>query len=140
MAKQKKPLPAMEWLQPRVRFTRWVSLIGYLALLLLIGVWNGVFADLHGARTWVVLSIVLVPLLILAPSVLLGHARGHAWLCFVVNIYFIQGVLAAFDRRVPCTAGPKRSSAGAVLQRADVHALEVPAGSQAGRGKLSAQS
>ena len=62
MAKQKKPLPAMEWLQPRVRFTRWVSLIGYLALLLLIGVWNGVFADLHGARTWVVLSIVLVPL------------------------------------------------------------------------------
>ena len=44
-----------------------------------------------------VLSIVLVPLLILAPSVLLGHARGHAWLCFVVNIYFIQGVLAAFD-------------------------------------------
>ena len=97
MAKQKKPLPAEEWLQPRVKASRWVSLIGYLALLLLIGIWNGVFADLHGARTWVVLSILLVPLLILAPSVLLGHARGHAWLCFVVNIYFIQGVLAAFD-------------------------------------------
>ncbi|HLT05269.1 MAG TPA: DUF2069 domain-containing protein [Pseudomonas sp.] len=97
MAKQKKPLPPVEWLQPRVKATRWISLAGYLALILLLGVWNGLFADLHGARTWVVLSIVLVPLLILAPTVLLGHARGHAWLCFVVNIYFIQGVLAAFD-------------------------------------------
>lgn len=97
MAKQKKPLPAVEWLQPRVSASRWISLVCYLALMLLIGVWNGLFADLHGARTWVVLCIVLVPLVILAPSVLLGHARGHAWLCFVVNIYFIQGVLAAFD-------------------------------------------
>lgn len=97
MAKAKKPLPAVEWLQPRVKASRWTSLIGYLALIAVIGVWNGLFADLHGARTWVVLTIVLVPLLILAPSVLLGHARGHAWLCFVVNIYFIQGVLAAFD-------------------------------------------
>ncbi|HLV17674.1 MAG TPA: DUF2069 domain-containing protein [Pseudomonas sp.] len=97
MARQKKPLPALEWLQPRVRASRWISLVCYLALILLLGIWNGFFADLHGARTWVVLSIVLVPLLILAPSVLLGHARGHAWLCFVVNLYFIQGVLAAFD-------------------------------------------
>ncbi len=97
MARKNKPLPALEWLQPRVRLVRVISLASYVALLLLVGIWNGLFADLHGARTWVVLSILLVPLLIVAPGVLLGQARAHAWLCFVVNLYFIRGVLAAFD-------------------------------------------
>lgn len=97
MARKNKPLPAQAWLEPRVRVVRAVSLLSYLALFLLVGIWNGVFADLHGARTWVVLSILLIPLLIVAPGVLLGHARAHAWLCFVVNLYFIRGVLAAFD-------------------------------------------
>ena len=39
----------------------------------------------------------LLALLLLAPGLLLGNARAHAWACFVVNIYFIQGVLAAID-------------------------------------------
>ena len=34
---------------------------------------------------------------LLAPGMLMGNARAHAWACFVVNIYFIQGVLAAID-------------------------------------------
>ncbi len=54
-------------------------------------------ADLHGARPWVILLIELVPLLILAPGMLLGSARGHSWMCFVVNLYFIKGALAAYD-------------------------------------------
>ena len=53
------------------------------------------FANLHGARVEVILAIELVPLLL--PGMLKGSARAHAWTCFVVNIYFIQGVLAAFD-------------------------------------------
>ena len=28
---------------------------------------------------------------------LAGNARTHAWCCFVINLYFIQGVLGAFD-------------------------------------------
>ncbi|MGE4476832.1 MAG: DUF2069 domain-containing protein, partial [Stutzerimonas sp.] len=72
MARKNKPLPAQAWLEPRVRVVRAVSLLSYLALFLLVGIWNGVFADLHGARTWVVLSILLIPLLIVAPGVLLG--------------------------------------------------------------------
>ena len=55
------------------------------------------FPDLHGARVGVVLAIQLLPLALLAPGMLLGNARAHAWTCFVVNIYFIQGVLAAID-------------------------------------------
>lgn len=97
MAKTAKPLPAMEWLEPRVKLTRALSLACFLALALLLLTWNLLFADLHGARTWVVLSIELLPLVLLAPGMLTGSARTHAWCCFVVNLYFIQGVLAAFD-------------------------------------------
>jgi len=97
VARPPKPLPRLEWLTPRLKLSRALALFSFLALLALLLVWNLAFADLHGARTWVVLSIQLLPLLLLAPGVLLGNARAHAWLCFVVNIYFIQGVLAAID-------------------------------------------
>lgn len=97
MAKEKKPLPELQWLEPRVKLSRALSLFNYIALLILITAWNLAFADLHGARNWVVLSIQLVPLLILAPGIVLGNARAHAWLCFVINLYFIQGILAAID-------------------------------------------
>ena len=97
MAKAKKPLPSLEWLQPRVQASRIISLVLFIAFALLIAVWNLGFADLHGARTWVVMCIQLLPLLLLAPGMFLGHARGHAWTCFVINLYFIQGILAAID-------------------------------------------
>jgi uncharacterized membrane protein len=54
-------------------------------------------ADLHGARPWVIMLIELVPLLVLTPGMLAGSARGHSWSCFVINLYFIKGALAAFD-------------------------------------------
>ncbi|MGH8437293.1 MAG: DUF2069 domain-containing protein [Pseudomonas sp.] len=97
MAKTPKPLPALSWLAPRLALSRALSLLSFSALALLLLVWNLVYADLHGARPWVILSIELAPLLILAPGLLLGSARAHAWTCFVVNLYFIKGVLAAFD-------------------------------------------
>ena len=97
MARTPKPLPSLAWLSPRLKLSRALSLFSFFALLALLLAWNLGFADLHGARTWVVLSIQLVPLLLLAPGLVLGSARAHAWACFVVNIYFIQGVLATID-------------------------------------------
>lgn len=97
MARAKKPLPSLEWLEPRVKLSRALSLFSFIALLTLLLVWNLAFADLHGARIGVVLAIQLLPLALLAPGMLMGNARAHAWTCFVVNIYFIQGVLAAID-------------------------------------------
>ncbi|MGH8352695.1 MAG: DUF2069 domain-containing protein [Pseudomonas sp.] len=97
MAKTPKPLPELGWLAPRLRLSRVLSLLSFLGLAVLLALWNLAFADLHGARPWVVIGIQLVPLLLLAPGLLLGNARAHAWTCFVVNIYFIQGVLAAID-------------------------------------------
>ncbi len=97
VAKKPKVLPPLDWLAPRVRLTRALSLACFFGLIALLVVNNLWFADLHGARVGVILAVELIPLLLLLPGMLKGSARAHAWTCFVVNIYFIKGVLAAFD-------------------------------------------
>ena len=97
MAKKPKILPSIDWLEPRVRISRAASLLCFFGLIGLLCAYYLVFADLHGARPWVILLIELVPLLLLAPGMISGSPRGHSWMCFVVNLYFIKGVLAAFD-------------------------------------------
>ncbi|MDP2244131.1 DUF2069 domain-containing protein [Pseudomonas sp.] len=97
MAKIPKPLPALAWLKPRMAISRAISLASFLALAVLLLVWNLVFAGIPSKLLWVIVAFQLVPLLLLAPGLILGNARAHAWACFVVNLYFIQGVLAAFD-------------------------------------------
>ncbi|EPL14974.1 DUF2069 domain-containing protein [Pseudomonas sp. CF161] len=97
MAKKPKILPAVEWLEPRVRLARVLSLLSFLGLVGLLCGYYLLVADLHGARPWVILLIELVPLLLMAPGMLSGSARGHSWMCFVVNLYFIKGALAAYD-------------------------------------------
>ena len=97
MAKARKPLPAQAWLAPRVRVTRALSLAFVLGLIALLVVNNLWFANLHGARVSVILAIELLPLLLVLPGMVNASARAHAWACFVVNIYFIKGVVAAFD-------------------------------------------
>nr|WP_240928499.1 DUF2069 domain-containing protein [Pseudomonas fulva] len=90
-------MPAQAWLAPRVRVTRALSLAFVLGLIVLLVVNNLWFANLHGARVSVILAIELLPLLLVLPGMVSGSARAHAWACFVVNIYFIKGVVAAFD-------------------------------------------
>ncbi|WP_172146692.1 MULTISPECIES: DUF2069 domain-containing protein [Pseudomonas] len=97
MAKLPKPLPSLGWLKPRMAVSRAVSLASFLALTVLLLVWNLMFADIPSKLLWVILAFQLAPLLLLAPGLIIGNARAHAWTCFVVNLYFIQGVLAAFD-------------------------------------------
>ncbi|RMM50270.1 DUF2069 domain-containing protein [Pseudomonas corrugata] len=97
MAKKPKILPSIQWLEPRVRIARVLSLLCFFGLVGVLSVYYLLIADLHGARPWVILLIELVPLLILAPGMLTGSARGHSWMCFVVNLYFIKGALAAYD-------------------------------------------
>lgn len=97
MAKKPKVLPSIDWLAPRLRLARALSLASFFGLIALLTVNNLLFADLHGARTGVILAVELVPLALLLPGMLLGNARAHAWTCFVVNLYFIKGVLAVFD-------------------------------------------
>ncbi|MBV4457195.1 DUF2069 domain-containing protein [Pseudomonas sp. COR58] len=97
MAKKPKVLPAVEWLAPRVRVMRIVSLLCFFALAGLLAAYYLMFADLHGARPWVILLIELIPWIVLAPGMITGSPRGHSWMCFAVNLYFIKGALAAYD-------------------------------------------
>ncbi|MHC6224437.1 DUF2069 domain-containing protein [Pseudomonas sp. X10] len=97
MARKPKVLPPLAWLVPRMRLTRALSLAFFFGLIALLTANNLWFANLHGARVEVILAIELIPLLLLLPGMLRSSARAHAWTCFVVNIYFIKGVLAAFD-------------------------------------------
>lgn len=97
MARKPKVLPPREWLEPRVKITRALSLLTFFGLAALLCVYYLWVADLHGARPWVILLIELVPLVLLAPGMIVGSARGHSWTCFVVNLYFIKGALAAYD-------------------------------------------
>ena len=97
MAKKKKPLPSIEWLKPRLTVTRLITNLTFAGLIALLLVWNTWVEPLPEKLFWPVMAMQLIPLALLAPGVFLGHARGHAWACFVINLYFMQGVLAAFD-------------------------------------------
>lgn len=97
MARTPKPLPELSWLTPRLRLSYAVAVASFLGLIALLLVWSLFHAQLPERLFWPVLAFQMLPLLILAPGVLLGNARGHAWACFAINVYFIQGVLAAFD-------------------------------------------
>ena len=97
MARKPKVLPPQAWLEPRVRWSRGLALVCFFGLIALLSVYDLVFADLHGARPWVILLIELAPLLPLLPGMLMGSARGHSFTCYVVNLYFLKGALAAFD-------------------------------------------
>jgi len=97
VARKPKVLPPQAWLEPRVQWSRALALACFFGLMGLLSVYYLVFADLHGARPWVILLVELVPLLPLLPGMLLGSARGHSFTCYVVNLYFLKGALAAFD-------------------------------------------
>src|SRR3546814_6569217 len=118
VAKKPKSLPPIHWLEPRVRIARVLSMLCFFGLVGLLCVYYLLIADLHGARPWVILLIELVPLLILAPGMIRGSPRGHSWMCFVVNLYFLKGALEAY--------APNRQMVGLLEMTASV-ALFCPA-------------
>jgi uncharacterized membrane protein len=97
MARADKPLPSLDYLEPRVRISKLLGWLGYFGLMLTLLIHTVFFADLHGARTWVILAVQLVPLLIFVPGILAGSPRTFAFLCFAINLYFIHGVLVCFQ-------------------------------------------
>ncbi len=96
MSRADKPLPALSYLEPRVRISRWLASLAYLTLVIWLVAYNLFIGDLHGANPLVIVSVQLLPLLIFLPGVVLGNVRAFAWLCFAINLYFIYGVLTCF--------------------------------------------
>lgn len=96
MSRADKPLPTLDYLQPRIRISRVLAALGYFGLLTCLFIYNAFMADLHGANPVVIVGVLLVPLLIFLPGIAIGHVRAHAWLCFAINLYFIYGVQTCF--------------------------------------------
>jgi uncharacterized membrane protein len=97
MSRADKPLPSLEYLEPRVQITRQLGWVGYFGLMVSILVYNLGFAELHGARPMVILGVQLLPLLIFLPGIIQGSPRTFAFLAFAINLYFIHGVLVCFQ-------------------------------------------
>ena len=95
--KSPKPLPELNWLEPRLRISRILSLLSLAALAALLDTWDLYFVDMHGARPWVILSFALTPLLVIALGIIFGSEKTHIWACILINIYFVHGVLASFS-------------------------------------------
>ena len=75
--------------------TRYISLSGYAALLVLLIVWHGfLFPD--ETRPWIVLGMILVPILLPLPGIIQGKPYTHAWSSYIVLMYFIHGCVEAY--------------------------------------------
>lgn len=89
-------------LDAKVRAARLLTLGSYAALLALLSAWYLWLAPAPGDRPWIVWLWHLVPLLGFAPAIIRGQPRAHAWLCFMLLLFFIEAVLAATH---PATVG-----------------------------------
>ncbi|MBR9883547.1 MAG: DUF2069 domain-containing protein [Oceanospirillales bacterium] len=79
----------------KTRASRWLTLSSYFGLLILFSLWYLVLVPAKSEHPWVIWLIHMLPLMAFLPVVLKGQPRGHAWLCFVLLLYFMEAVLAA---------------------------------------------
>jgi len=84
----------------KTRFSRGLTLGSYAGLLILFSLWYLLLAPAQSSHPWVIWLVHLLPLLAFLPVIAKGNPRGHAWLCFVLLLYFMEAVLAAL---VPTT-------------------------------------
>lgn len=90
-----KVLPPLAVLEPRAKLSYWLSASSYMAILALLSGWFLLLAPASAANPWVIWSLHAVPLLAFAGVVYKKAPRGHAWLCFVLILYFNEAVLMA---------------------------------------------
>lgn len=74
-----------------------VSGLSYLLLILTLVTFIVLRAEVTGGFPFALLAINIVPLVIFIPGLLQGSDRTHAWLCFVVLVYFTLGILEFFS-------------------------------------------
>ncbi len=80
----------MQQAHKRLRQVVLISLAGLLLSLSL-----GSFLGAPFSITYWLIQI--TPLLAFLPALLRGSIRGHQWLCFVIQLYFIVAILRLFD-------------------------------------------
>lgn len=79
----------------KARLGRIISVSSYIGLLGWFTLWHLFLIPLPTGKPWVIWLVHMLPLLAFLHVIINGSPRGHAWLCFVLLIPFIQAVLAA---------------------------------------------
>jgi len=79
----------------KTRISRVLVLVSYFGLLLLFSLWYLWLAPSQGDNPWVIWLVHFLPLAAFAPVVIRGTPRAHAWMCFVLLLYFLEAVIAA---------------------------------------------
>lgn len=78
-------------------FSRWLTLVSYFALLILLMLWQTVLAPPQALPISIVLVLLVGPLLFPLRGLLYGRPYTHAWTSFLVLIYFIHGIVEAWS-------------------------------------------
>jgi uncharacterized membrane protein len=79
----------------------WLARVALVALIVLCVLWEGWLAPIRPGGSW--LTLKALPLMFAVRGVLHGRRYTSQWLSMVVLLYFIEGVLRAFD---PGLIGP----------------------------------
>lgn len=82
-------------LSRKARLSGLITQITFFSLLLFYTVRFLWWAPASSDHPWVIWLVYLVPLLGFTPAVIKGTPRPHAWLCFVLLLYFLGAVLTA---------------------------------------------
>ena len=81
------------------RIGRWLTLVGYFGLLLLLLNWYTWLAPPETVPVSVLLALLVAPLLIPMRGLLHGRRYTHGWVGFLSLFYFALGVDVAFNDR-----------------------------------------
>ena len=87
-------------LESKARISGMITRITFIALLVFYTLRFNWGAPASSDHPWVIWLIYMLPLIGFTPAVLRGKARPHAWLCFVLLIYFLGAVLTAIQPKL----------------------------------------
>lgn len=81
-------------LTKRAELARTLTLVALAALITLFIAWRGFILPAEHAIT--LIAIHSVPLLLFIPGLLARKPKVFIWLCFVILLYFCQGIMSSF--------------------------------------------
>jgi uncharacterized membrane protein len=73
---------------------RWLTLAAYLALIAVLVAWN-LLSPPASMPLVAVLVLALLPLLVMAPGMLMGVPKTHAYMAYVSLLYLTHGLVTA---------------------------------------------
>jgi len=84
----------------KARLSRYITVVSYFGLLALFVLWHYVLVPVPDANPLTIVLFKSSLLLAFLPTIISGNPRGHAWMCFVLLLYFM---LAVLDASIPGT-------------------------------------